>query len=135
MHLFICHLINTCCIATGLIQSPKSVTLAHHSHPAQDPHPWREHSAGEIQWTKPAGIWHSLTFTLPFLHSLYIHLLVSTMMALHKSLDFFKQWLTGQHITFYKAQGAKYMIFHLLDIACWFHQSCAVKCYMQECSC
>lgn len=46
-------------------------------------------SAGETQWTKPAGIWHSLTFPLPLLYSLYIHLLVNTMMALHKSLDFF----------------------------------------------
>lgn len=52
----------------------------------------------------------SLTFPFPPLHSLYIHLLVNSMMALHKTLDifyFFLQLPTGKHITFYKAQGAK----------------------------
>lgn len=37
----------------------------------------------------------SLTFPFPLLHSLYIHLLVNSMMALHKSLDFCNNGLLG----------------------------------------
>lgn len=51
----------------------------------------------------------SLTFPSSPCHSLYMHLLVNSMMALHKRLDFFfpPQWATGKHITFYKTPSAK----------------------------
>lgn len=87
---FICQLINAPHINTGFPQSHQqawpwipTVFLSRTFIPGENI------SAGETQWTKPAGIWHSLTFPLPLLYSLYIHLLVNTMMALHKSLDFF----------------------------------------------
>lgn len=76
-------------------------------------------SAGEIQRTEPAGIWHFSDISiLPLpLHSLYIHLLVNSMMALHKSLDIFltmADWVAHNLLQGTESKIQNLRIFHLL---------------------